>query len=385
MTTKLPTLYKVAKTGKIQEWTVEVEDSRYRTVYGYVDGEKTTTEWTVASAKNEGRANATTGAEQALREAQALWEKKGRSGFSEGLQSAGKAPYVEPMLAHEFDKSAPLWTYPIKSVYSQPKLDGMRCIVKNDGMWSRTGKQILSAPHIRAALQPVFDENPNIVLDGELYTHELKDNFNEIISMVRKSKPTEQDLAESARVIEYWVYDVVDSSKLFVDRYQEFLDQYSEFPREARTSWFQSYSTKMDKIRIVATGIANTPAELDRLYGAYMNYGFEGQMIRLNAPYEHKRSKSLLKRKEFTDIELPILDIVEGNGNRTGMAGYMTFEIEGRRFNSNIKGPHEYLAKVLAEKDSLIGKTATIQFFNLTPDGIPRFPYVINIARENYE
>ena len=37
------------------------------------------------------------------------------------------------------------------------------------------------------------------------------------------------------------------------------------------------------------------------------------------------------------------------------------------------------------DKNNLIGKTATVKYFNLTPDGIPRFPYVINIDRESYE
>ena len=45
--------------------------------------------------------------------------------------------------------------YPI---YSQPKLDGIRCIVKKDGMWSRNGKKIISAPHIHESLKPLFEK-----------------------------------------------------------------------------------------------------------------------------------------------------------------------------------------------------------------------------------
>ena len=376
-----PTLYKMAKTNKIQQWGVEVDGDRYRTVYGYHDGEKTTTDWTVVSPKNEGRANSTNGPEQARKEAQALWDKKVRSGFGPDLLSAGKAPYVEPMLAENWEDYRAVFSTP-PTLYSQPKLDGIRCIVKNDGMYSRTGKPILSAPHIRAALQPVFDRDPNIILDGELYNHALKDNFNQIVSLVRKTKPTAQDLADSAATIEYWIYDVVDTTKHFSTRLEQFVNAYAGPPTNLRVEYRHS---NMENIKIVETAIIRSGEQLDQLYRLYTKHGFEGQMIRLDEPYEHKRSKNLLKRKEFADIELPILDIVEGNGNRTGMAGYMVFELEGKRFHSNVKGPHEYLAKVLTERDSLIGKTATIQFFNLTPDGIPRFPYVININREQYE
>jgi DNA ligase-1 len=285
------------------------------------------------------------------------------------------------MLAENWEDYRAVFSTP-PTLYSQPKLDGIRCIVKNDGMYSRTGKPILSAPHIRTALQPVFDRDPNIILDGELYNHALKGNFNQIVSLVRKTKPTAQDLADSAATIEYWIYDVVDTTKYFSNRLEQFVNAYAGPPTNLRVEYRHS---NMENIKIVETAIIRSGEQLDQLYRLYTKHGFEGQMIRLDEPYEHKRSKNLLKRKEFVDIELPILDIVEGNGNRTGMAGYMVFELEGKRFHSNVKGPHEYLAKVLAERDSLIGKTATIQFFNLTPDGIPRFPYVININREQYE
>ena len=56
------------------------------------------------------------------------------------------------------------------------------------------------------------------------------------------------------------------------------------------------------------------------------------------------------------------------------------FENEhGKGFHSNVKGSFEYLADLLDNADDLIGVEATVKFFNLTPDGVPRFPYVIAI------
>jgi DNA ligase-1 len=106
----------------------------------------------------------------------------------------------------------------------------------------------------------------------------------------------------------------------------------------------------------------------------------------LDAKYENKRSKSLLKHKSFVDEEYIIKDICEGEGNRTGTAGYMVFETaDGKPFKSNVKGTWEETAEMLKNKKKLIGKQATIKYFNLTPDGIPRFPFVINIDRASYE
>ena len=74
----------------------------------------------------------------------------------------------------------------------------------------------------------------------------------------------------------------------------------------------------------------------------------------------------------------------DGTGNRTGMAGFMVMKNDnGTTFKSNIKGSHEFLTELLNNKEKLVGQLATVQFFHLTPDGVPRFPYVIAIR--NYE
>ncbi len=137
---------------------------------------------------------------------------------------------------------------------------------------------------------------------------------------------------------------------------------------------------------LVVTYSCDNEDEVIGLYEKYVNDGYEGQMLRLNSMYENKRSKNLLKHKSFVDEEYTILDIVEGEGNRTGTAGYFVFETaDGKPFKSNVKGTWEETAEMLKNKKKLIGKEATVKYFNLTPDGIPRFPYVININRNSYE
>src|SRR3546814_5619389 len=93
-------------------------------------------------------------------------------------------------------------------VCSSDLLDGVRCIATKDGLFSRQGKPITSCPHISTALTPLFEHTPSLVLDGELYNHDLKDNFNEIISLVRKQKLTPEQFAETAKVVQYHVYDL---------------------------------------------------------------------------------------------------------------------------------------------------------------------------------
>jgi DNA ligase-1 len=368
---KLETIYKKTKTGATQEWTIEVEGNKYRTHSGQVGGAITTNEWTVCFGKNVGRANATTDEEQAMAEAIAKRTKKLESGYFEDVNNINEQQYFEPMLAAKWEDYKDKIQYPI---YSQAKLDGIRCIVTKDGMFSRNGKPIVSAPHIFNSLSNLFVSMPDLILDGELYADKFANDFNKIVSLVKRTKPTAEDLMDSEKQIEYHIYDLPSSNKNFVHRAYDL------------GILFETRSELHPYCRIVETYKVPSEDVVTELYEKYVEEGYEGQMLRLDSKYENKRSKSLLKHKTFVDEEYTILDICEGEGNRTGTAGYMVFETaEGKPFKSNVKGTWEETAEMLKSKNELIGKQATIKYFNLTPDGIPRFPFVINIDRNRYE
>jgi len=368
---KFETIYKATKGGKTQEWTIEVVGNKYRTISGQTDGKKITNEWTVVYGKNEGRANATTDKEQCMKEASAKRTKKLESGYFEDMKNIYMEQYFEPMLASKWEDSKDKITYPI---YSQAKLDGIRCIVTSEGMFSRNGKAIISAPHIFDSLKPLFKTNPDLIFDGELYADKFANDFNKIVSLVKKTKPTDADLKESKKNIEYHIYDLPSSDKNFVHRAYDL------------GILFETRSELHPHCKLVDTRKVEDENSVMEQYELLVDAGYEGQILRLDKKYENKRSKSLLKHKSFIDEEFTIKDICEGEGNRTGTAGYMVFETaDGKPFKSNVKGTWNETAEMLKSKKKLIGKQATIKYFNLTPDGIPRFPFVIGIDRNSYE
>jgi len=306
-----------------------------------------------------------------MKEAVAKRTKKLESGYFENIKHINKTQYFEPMLASKWEDSKDKITYPI---FSQPKLDGIRCIVTSEGMFSRNGKPIISAPHIRESLSEVFETYPNLILDGELYTDKFANDFNKIVSLVKKTKPTDADLKESKKNIQYWIYDLPDNDIQFGDRCDRLHDLFNTF---------DSFSKHCIEVE---TTLCMSEDDVIDLYEGYVDAGFEGQMLRTNGKYENKRSKFLMKHKSFIDEEYTIVDVCEGEGNKTNMVGYMTFKTaDGKSFKSNVKATFEESEEMFRNRKQLIGKQATIKYFNLTPDGIPRFPYVINIDRNSYE
>ena len=368
---KLQTLYKRTTVGKIQEWTIEVVDDKFRTISGQEDGKKITNNWTVCEGKNVGKKNETTGAEQALKEAEAKHQKKRDKGYTLDVAKIDKKKFYEPMLAQDFKNKNRRKEVMTEigseednttgfgaAVFSQPKLDGIRCVAMREGLFTRTGKPITAVPHISEELEPFFEKYPNATLDGELYNHAYKDDFNKIIHLVRKQNLTEEHLEESEAMIEYHIYDAPVIGKHNPSRkggcYTEkdlFSDRTSVLDAQfANLGLNQSLENGITtgSLVIVETTEVNSREHLDELYEDYVERGYEGQMIRLDGPYENKRSPKLLKRKEFVDEEYTILGYEEGEGNRTGTIKHFKFKNkDGRDFKSNVKGSFEYLAELL--------------------------------------
>jgi len=358
---ELKTLYKLDTKGKVRIWRMEVQDNMYRTIAGLEEGKQVTSEWTVALPKNVGKANESTGHEQAKVECYADYAKKLRIDYHKERHAIVDGPKIfKPMLATEWSKRKDKIDFENKTVYIQPKLDGIRCIMTVEGMFTRTGKKITAAPHIVRHLAEYFEAQPDSVLDGELYNHDLKNDFNQIISMVRKEDPTPEQLKVSEVMVQYHVYDAPTGNELFSGRYQNLID------------WLPVSSTvKLVETIKVDFGIT----EIDNLYGQFIEQGYEGGIIRLDSLYEQKRSNNLIKRKDFEDAEFEIIRIEEGQGNWSGCAKRVVFRLEdGRECGSGLKGSMEVARQVLAEAEEYIGKQVTVQFFTRTPDGVPRFP-----------
>lgn len=366
-----PILFKRDTTGSVRQWYAETGTDgiewAWRAVSGLKDGKKVTSEWKIVEEKNVGRANATTKSEQATFEMFAEVQKKKNEGYFESIKEIDNFDKFQPMLASKHEDAK--YNFSKNEYYCQPKLDGIRCIARADGLWTRAGKEIVAVPHVVDELKVFFSKYPDAVIDGELYNHDLKDNFNKITSLVRKTKPTEEDIKETAELVEYHVYDMgkmPDTNECkFNERWQFLYEQ-----------GFGGNS----KIQYVPTRKVHNLEEIDELYSHYLERGYEGQMIRVNSPYENKRSKFLIKRKEFLDDEFKVIRIEEGVGNWAGYIKRFVLELpDGREFASNVRGTQKILKDLLESNET--PDWATCRYFTPTPDGIPRFPVVTDWGR----
>ena len=276
-------------------------------------------------------------------------------------------------------KQKPMLAYPVSDkpidysdkVFMQPKLDGVRCLIQQEydevvsanviRAYSRTGKEWKNINHILYNLRQFFHFNPNAILDGELYNHDLKDDFEKIISLVRKQDPTPEDRSEAESLVQFHCYDIVNPTMKFDERIQFVTNN---VPRN-------------HCVCHVPTMLVPTESQAQVNHARNLDSGYEGSILRINDFYQNKRSHSLRKFKDFSDAEATIIDFVEGKGKRKGTLGkFVMRDADGIEFGCPPGKGYNYkdLSNLLFRAKYYVGQTATFTYFERTKNGSYRHP-----------
>lgn len=371
-----PPLYKYETDGSPRFWRVAVRVANgigfVVSWFGRLDGAIQTTFKTVNEGKNIGKTSETTPIEQAVAEATAGWTKQKKKLYYESLEEAKtdskETTEFQPMLAHKFEDRGKGLVFPC---FGQPKLDGIRCIshvnTEETRLYSRTATKFTSAPHIEKTLSRLlklldlttYGLLDYIVFDGELYNHEYKENFEKIVSLVRKKDPDPE-----YELIQYHIYDVIVKGMPFSERVKIL----GALAKVLKDEGIQC-------IRVVTTSIVNTVDMVEHAWKRYTDMGYEGAMLRQSSgEYEGNRSVNLLKYKKFFEDEFEIVDIEEGSGKLEGHVGsFICRDAEGKEFKAKLEGKVSFLKDCFEDHTLWEGKKLTVVYQNLTSAGIPRF------------
>jgi len=268
---------------------------------------------------------------------------------------------IKAMLAHKYNEDKA--DYP---AFIQPKLDGVRCLFTAKGAFSRANNQFMNVEHIEQALKPFFAKNPTAILDGELYNHELKDDFEKIISLVKKRKPTDNDRLEAAELVQYHIYDVVSMT---IAGYATRLNYLNS----------EVYSKLTWPIMHVDTQVAHDFDDATNFHAKNLKLGYEGSIYRSwSGKYKGTRSWDLMKFKDFHDAEATIIGYEIGKGKREGTLGkFIMKDYDGNEFGCPPGKGYNYedLANMLENIHDYIGQWATFTYFERTKAGSYRHPH----------
>lgn len=341
------TLYGLDKGGSFKLWEIWTVGNVIYISHGK-EGGKMQLKTEAVAGKNIGRANETTPEAQAAFEAQSRINKQVDKGYREDKEDLTTLPIL-PMLATDFRKAEKSLQFPC---YTSFKLDGVRCLAeKKDGavsLKSRGGK-FYDVAHIQDSLSHIMNEGE--IWDGELYRHGWV--LEEIQSAAKAPKASSKELV-------FVVFDIVNDL-VFEERLASLYDLPS---RLAATSFVSVLHYKTAKDRV----------ELKKRHTEAVSECYEGLMMRNpKGVYESgKRSRDLLKYKEFLDSEFKIVDIIP---DREGRA---VFEVQNTFADNTftvVGGSHAQRTEWLENKELYIGRWITVQYQTLYKDSRkPQFP-----------
>lgn len=368
-----PELFKLNRIGKKTFWRIYTIGDQYFRESGLVGGKVKEYAPTVAKPKNVGKANGTTGEIQALLEANSEWKHKKKELYSEDSSPVKiiemKSDQLRPMLAEKFTERKKYIKYPCAA---SRKLDGIRCMIyteeKETIIMSRQGKKYNFLNNIRKECSEIL-ETHNIVLDGELYSHQIP--FNAISGAVR----SQNKISKYDSQIEFHIFDYYDSQNPDV--------KYIDRAKLLETLAKKGYAS----LRFVLYDTVENESEFSKLHSKYVDEGYEGLIIRnLDGLYTlGRRVNDLQKYKEFCDQEYKITNVTQGEGSETGCSIFVCETKSGQEFTIRPRGTAATRQAQFKNKLGYIGKMLTVRY-QPTPGeetDVPRFP--VGIEVRDYE
>lgn len=273
------------------------------------------------------------------------------------------------------------------------KLDGVRCVcfVHNEIKTLETGET-----YMNSEVQFTSRQNKNFttlnnliyevqkfcetlgegsfVLDGEVCL--VDDNDNEDFSGIMKEITRKNHTIKNPR---YKVFDILTldefwgrvESPNFKERYEKLLLLKMNLLADSLCGEVDHKS----RIDIVKQQLVNSQEILNYHIDLAKDHGWEGCMLRKNAPYKRGRTKDLLKIKAMQDAEYIVYGIEEGTAtyNNNGSKVYDVVSAIKILHKDNIVSVGSGLSKEqrlrwLEHPEEIIGKTVTIQYFEETID-----------------
>ena len=350
-------LYMRDNTGAIREWAISCSEDTIIIRYGQKGGAMQYQKEVVEHGK------ATRSLEEQIQSRMASRILKQRDkGYVPCLDEAkfrGKTVNTlglpKPMLAQKIDKVKNInYTHAV----IQPKFDGNRCLIyRKDGVnraYTRNGKHIESIDHILADLE-LWD---GMIVDGELYCHGYP--LQTIVSWIKRKQ-------ENTLKLNYHLYDVVAPNS--------------------------TYKTRSELIRTIPKGKAISPVYGDPIasyedalvaFRGFRAQGYEGAILRTNdTGYEDgKRSKSLIKIKEWEDDEFYVIDVHPSSDGWGILECQINDRPAGDTFRVSAPGTIEQKREILLSKVNYIGRRVTVEYANITADGVPFHPVAINFRED---
>lgn len=294
-------------------------------------------------------------------------------------------------LAHPYHKYADSVTG--KMFCLTQKLDGHRSVfIYKDGQgqfFTRKGLPISGLEEqAKEATEVVKAFGRDMVLDGELLL-DNRDGLKTKDLFRATSRVLRSEMANKTGIL-FNVFDALPTFEFEQGKSTQTFLERKHGLENALESALNASDNDIKHIKLVHNlYVGNDIAMIKELQDKYVKPNdWEGLMLNTaDGYYQTKRTKDLLKIKEFFDADVVVKDVFEGEGKLKGTLGGIIVDCKGYDVRVGTGFDDASRDYYWNNQDKIIGKVATVQYFeetnNQNDDSISlRFPVFITVRQD---
>ena len=241
------------------------------------------------------------------------------------------------------------------------KLNGNRASFYHEKLISRQGKEFTGMQHIISDLKQL---GMGWFYDGELIRKNI-DNLSD---------------GENFRI----GTGIINSDALNKNEIQFVIFDYfpeSEIEKGESTAKYKIRKNMLNKLRevIKEKNLQNIEvvtmiyegteqSQIMKCLDYAIEQGWEGLMLNKDAVYKCKRTTDLVKIKRFYTMDLPVIDVLEGEGRLKGTLGALIVQYNNNTVNVGSGFDDETRKLFWSKKESIIGRTVEVKYKEINKD-----------------
>ena len=239
------------------------------------------------------------------------------------------------------------------------KLNGNRAVYYNGELYTRQGKKYSGLGHIIKDIEKIVTAK-NYVFDGELI-YKNPEGLTDSEAF-QKGTGIAQSKNETKEELKLVLFDVLPK-----EEFDKGISSDTYKIRKQKLISLKAFET--ENLQIVDMFYEGTDqSEIWKWLDYAEKHDMEGLMLSLDAPYECKRTKTLLKVKKFYDFDLRVVDVEEGTGRNKGRLGAFVVDYKGNYVNVGSGFTDKERDNFWGNRDNLIGRVITVKYKEISKD-----------------
>ncbi len=241
------------------------------------------------------------------------------------------------------------------------KMNGNRASFYQGKLISRQGKEFSGMQHIIYDLQQL---GMGWFYDGELIRKNI-DNLSDGENFRIGTGVINSD-AESKNEIKFVIFDYFPESEIPNKQSNNKYNVRRKMLNELRKVIKEKQLQNVEVVTMVYEG--TDQSQIMKWLEYAVEQGWEGLMLNKDAIYKCKRTTDLIKIKKFYTMDLPVVEVLEGDGRLTGTLGALVLRYKDNTVNVGSGFDDATRAKFWKDKNNLIGRVIEVKYKEISKD-----------------